>query len=84
MLHVSCCTFVLLLRIAHHNSLGGGCSCDTPATHTELWNEPRQGCSYTVERDRGGVASVPLSLSAGVATIILWLEIDSHGTGVGW
>ena len=31
-----------------------GCSCDTPATHSELRNEPRQGCSYTVERDRGG------------------------------
>ena len=38
-----------------------GCSCDTPATHSELRNEPRQGCSYTVERDRGGVASAPLS-----------------------
>ena len=39
----------------------GGCSCDTPATHSELRNEPRQGCSYTVERDRGGcVASAPL------------------------
>ena len=25
--------------------LGGGCSCDTPATHSELRNEPRQGCS---------------------------------------
>ena len=33
----------------------GGCSCDTPATHSELRNELRQGCSYTVERDRGGV-----------------------------
>ena len=32
-----------------------GCSCDTPATHSELRNEPRQGCSYTVERDRGGL-----------------------------
>ena len=33
-----------------------GCSCDTPATHSELRNELRQGCSYsyTVERDRGG------------------------------
>ena len=30
-----------------------GCSCDTPATHSELRSEPRQGCSYTVERDRG-------------------------------
>ena len=37
-----------------------GCSCDTPATHSELRSEPRQGCSYTVERDRGGVASAPL------------------------
>ena len=24
-------------------ALGGGCSCDTPATHSELRNEPRQG-----------------------------------------
>ena len=40
---------------------GGGCSCGTPATETELRNEPRQGCSYTVKRDRGGgVASAPL------------------------
>ena len=31
------------------------------ATHSELRNEPRQGCSYTVERDRGGVTSAPLS-----------------------
>ena len=39
----------------------GGCSCDTPATHSEQRNEPRQGCSYAVERDRGGgVASAPL------------------------
>ena len=36
-------------------------SCGTPATHSELRNEPRQGCSYTVERDRVlGVASAPL------------------------
>ena len=42
---------------------GGGGSCNTPATHSELRNEPRQGCSYTVERDRGGVASAPLSPS---------------------
>ena len=41
--------------------LGGVCSCDTPATPSELQNEPRQGCSYTVERDGGGVASAPLS-----------------------
>ena len=41
---------------------GGGCSCDTPATRSELRNEPRQGCSYTVERDGGGdLASAPLS-----------------------
>ena len=39
-----------------------GCSCNTPATHSELQNEPRQGCSYTVERDRGVVASAPLSV----------------------
>ena len=39
--------------------LWGGCSCDTPATHSELWNEPRQGCSYTVERDRGGCSVCP-------------------------
>ena len=32
-----------------------GCSCDTPATHWKQQNEPRQGCSYTLERDRGGV-----------------------------
>ena len=36
-----------------------GCSCDTPATHSELRNEPRQGCSYTVERDRGGCSVCP-------------------------
>ena len=39
--------------------LWGGCSCDTPATHSELRNEPRQGCSYTVERDRGGCSVCP-------------------------
>ena len=38
--------------------LWGGCSCDTPATHSELRNEPRQGCSYTMERDGGGGCSV--------------------------
>ena len=42
-------------------AFGGGCSCDTPATHSELRNELRRGCSYTVDRDRGGgVASAPL------------------------
>ena len=40
-------------------ALWGGCSCDTPATHSELRNEPRQGCSYTVERDRGGCSVCP-------------------------
>ena len=35
------------------------CSCDTPAAHSELRNEPRQGCSYTVERDRGGCSVCP-------------------------
>ena len=32
---------------------GGGCSCDTPATPSKLRKEPRQGCSDTLERDRG-------------------------------
>ena len=35
-------------------ALLGGCSCDTPATPWKQQNEPRQGCSYTLERDRGG------------------------------
>ena len=35
-------------------ALGGGCSCDTPATPSKLRKEPRRGCSYTLERDRGG------------------------------
>ena len=45
-------------------ALLGGCSCDTPATHWKQQNEPRQGCSYTLQRDRGeggGAASAPLS-----------------------
>ena len=38
-----------------------GCSCDTPAAPSKLQKEPRQGCSYTLERDKGaGVASAPL------------------------
>ena len=40
-----------------------GCSCDTPATHSELRNEPRQGCSYTVERDRGGCSVCPTKVN---------------------
>ena len=38
----------------------GGCSCDTPATRSELRIELRQGCSYTVERDRGGCSVCPI------------------------
>ena len=34
---------------------------DTPATHSKLQKEPRWGCSYTLERNRGGVVSAPLS-----------------------
>ena len=45
-------------REVRQGPLGGG-SCDTPATHSELRNEPRQGCSYTVERDRGGCSVCP-------------------------
>ena len=37
----------------------GGCSCDTPATDSKLQKEPRQKRSYTLQRDRGGVASAP-------------------------
>ena len=37
---------------------GGGCSCDTPATPSKLQKEPRRGCSYTLERDRGRGCSV--------------------------
>ena len=48
-----------------------GCSCDTPATHSELRNEPRQGCSYTVERDRGGRSVCPLSLRL-LSTRVIW------------
>ena len=41
---------------------GGGCGCDTCATHSKLRKEPRRGCSYTLQqRDRRGVASAPLS-----------------------
>ena len=40
-------------------AFGEGCSCDTPATHSELRKEPRQGCSYTVERDKGGCSVCP-------------------------
>ena len=36
-------------------ALWRGCSCDTPATHSKLRKEPRRGCSYTLELDRGGV-----------------------------
>ena len=39
-----------------------GRSCDTPATDSELRNEPRQGCSYTVEHDRGGCSVCPTKL----------------------
>ena len=42
---------------------GEGSSSDTPATHSELRNEPRQGCSYTVERDRGGCSVCPTKMS---------------------
>ena len=35
-------------------ALCGGCSCDTLATPSKLRKEPRQGCSYTLERDSGG------------------------------
>ena len=28
---------------------GGGCSCDTPATHSKLRKEPRRGYSYFVK-----------------------------------
>ena len=43
-------------------ALLGGVAGDTPATHWKQQSEPRQGCSYTLERDRGGggVASAPL------------------------
>ena len=40
------------------------CSCDTPSTHSRLRKEPRRGCSYTLDRDRGGVASAPLRLES--------------------
>ena len=49
--------------------LEGPSTRDTPcgdrergATHSELQNEPRQGCSYTVERDRGGCSVCPTKL----------------------
>ena len=32
------------------------------ATHSGLQNKPRQGCSYTVERDRGGCSVCPTKL----------------------
>ena len=48
-------------RMGCDRALWRGCSCDTSATHSKLRKEPRWGCSYTLERDRGGVASAPLS-----------------------
>ena len=42
------------------SALWRGCSCDTGATPSKLWKEPRRGCSYTLERDKRGVASAPL------------------------
>ena len=32
----------------------GGVAVTPPATHWKQQNEPRQGCSYTLERDRRG------------------------------
>ena len=37
-----------------------GCSCDSPATHSELWNEPRQGCSRGFAKGVAGTVSLPI------------------------
>ena len=39
---------------------GGGGVVATPATHSKLRKELRRAYSYTLERDRGVVASAPL------------------------
>ena len=42
---------------------GGGCSCDTPATHPKLQKELRRGCPCNATRGGGGVASATLRLN---------------------
>ena len=60
-------------------ALWRGCSCDTPATHSKLRKEPRQGCSYTLERDMGGgVASAPLSVKDAIVIHILGQGLGSQ------
>ena len=40
-------------------ALGGGGLAATPLLHSELRNEPRQGCSYTGARQGGGCSVCP-------------------------
>ena len=51
-------------REVPQGSLGGGVAA-TPLLHTQNCGMSRDGCSYTVERDGGGVASAPLSIQGG-------------------
>ena len=53
-------TVQLLHPLERNRVLEARFTCDTPATHMNQQNEPRQECNYTLERDRGGVASAPL------------------------